>query len=93
MDQIIQVFGSLLILAAFLAAQRGWLTTDSPRYLVLNFVGASILAVLAAYERQLGFLLLEFSWALVAGYSLIRLRRGAGDGGRPGRSPASTAAR
>jgi hypothetical protein len=30
-----------------------------------------VLAVLAAYERQYGFLLLEFSWALVAAYSLV----------------------
>jgi hypothetical protein len=73
-DQVIQVFGSLLILAAFVAAQRGWLATDARLYLVLNFVGAAILAVLAAHERQLGFLLLEFCWALVAGYSLLRSR-------------------
>ena len=72
MDQIVQVFGSLLILAGFVAAQRGWLSMESRLYLVLNLVGASVLAVLAAHERQYGFLLLEFSWAVVAGYSLAR---------------------
>jgi hypothetical protein len=72
MDQLVQVLGSLLILAAFMAAQRGWLSTSSPSYLSLNLVGAAILAVLAAHERQLGFLLLEFCWALVAGHALLR---------------------
>lgn len=90
MDQLVQVLGSLLILTAFAAAQRGWLSTESRRYLALNLVGAGVLTVLAAHERQLGFLLLESCWALVAGYSLLapRTRRGAGrsaDGRAPGR--------
>lgn len=72
MDQVVQVLGSLLILAPFVAAQRGWLSTESRLYLRLNLVGASVLAVLAAHERQFGFLLLEFCWALVAAHSLMR---------------------
>jgi hypothetical protein len=70
MDQIVQVLGSLLILSAFVAAQRGRLSTQSRLYLTLNLVGASILAVLAAHERQLGFLLLEAVWAAVAAHAL-----------------------
>ena len=76
MDQIVQVLGSLFILSAFVAAQRGWLSTQSRLYLTLNLVGACVLAVLAAHERLPGFLLLEFVWALVAAHSLARsLRR------------------
>jgi hypothetical protein len=74
MDQIVQVFGSVLILVAFVSAQRGRLATDSRTYLSLNLAGAAILAVLAARERQLGFLLLEACWALVAAHSLVRRR-------------------
>jgi hypothetical protein len=70
-DQIVQVLGSLLILAAFVAAQRGWLSTQSRRYLALNLVGASVLTVLAARERQFGFLLLELVWAVVAAHALV----------------------
>ena len=72
MDQIVQVLGSLLVLAAFVAAQRRWLSPESRPYLWLNLVGAGVLAVLAAHERQLGFLLLEFCWAVVAGAALLR---------------------
>lgn len=72
MDQIVQILGSLLILTAFVAAQRGRLATDSRTYLWLNLVGSAVLAVLAAIDRQLGFLLLELCWALIAAHSLAR---------------------
>jgi hypothetical protein len=75
MDQVVQVLGSLLILAAFTGAQRGWLSTESRPYLSLNLLGAGALAFLAARGHQYGFLLLESSWALVAGHSLLRRRR------------------
>jgi hypothetical protein len=71
MDQLVQIFGSLLILVAFVAAQRGALTATSRTYLLLNLAGSAILAFLAAHERQWGFLLLEFSWAVVSGWSLV----------------------
>ena len=74
MDQVIQVLGSLLVLTAFIAAQRGRLSTGSRLYLALNLIGGATLAVLAAHERQYGFLLLEFSWAVVAAQSLMRDR-------------------
>jgi hypothetical protein len=72
MDQLVQVFGSLLILVGFAAAQRGVLTATSRSYLLLNLVGSTILTILAAHERQLGFLLLEFCWALLSGWGLIQ---------------------
>jgi hypothetical protein len=78
MDQLVQVLGSLLILSAFVAAQRGRLSTTSRLYLTLNLVGASVLTVLAAHERQLGFLLLESVWALVAAHGLYALARSPG---------------
>ena len=74
--QLIQVAGSLLILTGFAAAQAGRLRIDSATYLVLNFVGSAILAVLAWIDQQWGFLLLEGVWAVVSLYSLAQLMRG-----------------
>ena len=75
MGQVVQVLGSLLVLAAFVQAQRGRLSADSRVYLVLNLVGSVILASLAAIQLQLGFLLLEFSWSVVSAHSLVRVWR------------------
>lgn len=70
MDQLIQIVGALLILVAFAAAQFGAMDPHSRVYLVLNFVGSVILAVLAWEERQWGFLLLETVWAIVSLWGL-----------------------
>lgn len=76
MDQLVQVAGALLILAAFAAAQFGWLGTSSRLYLVLNLIGSVVLSVLAWYEEQWGFLLLESVWAIVSAWGLVRVRGG-----------------
>jgi hypothetical protein len=52
------------------------LDQSSRLYLVLNLVGSAILAVLAWYEEQLGFLLLEGVWALVSAWGLLQVLRG-----------------
>jgi hypothetical protein len=74
--QLVQVAGSLLILAAFAASQAGRLPIDSQTYLALNFLGSAILAVLAWIDQQWGFLLLEGVWALVSLWGLLQLMRG-----------------
>lgn len=70
MLQLIQIMGALAILAAFTPAQLGLLDQRSWSYLVLNLVGAAVLAVLAYLERQWGFLLLEGAWTLVSAAGL-----------------------
>ena len=71
MAQAVQVVGSLLVLAGFAAAQRGWLDPRSKAYLVLNLAGSSVLAVEALAGSQWGFLLLEGVWAVVSAAGLI----------------------
>ncbi|MEV0268959.1 hypothetical protein AB0H43_09305 [Hamadaea sp. NPDC050747] len=68
----IEVGGSLLILAAFAAAQAGRLDLRSRTYLLLNLAGSGVLAVIALDQRSWGFLLLEGTWAIVSALSLLR---------------------
>lgn len=76
MDQVIQVVGALLILAAFVLAQFRVLRVESMTYLVLNVLGSAILAWLAWVDRQWGFLLLEGVWALVSSWGILGILRG-----------------
>jgi hypothetical protein len=75
MGQLLQILGAVLILTAYTLTQVGRLDQRSYPYLLLNLVGSSILAMLAALDRQWGFLLLEGVWALVSLWSLfVRLK-------------------
>lgn len=73
--QLLQLAGAILVLAGFTLAQVRVLDPQSLTYLVLNAVGAGILAVLAFEEQQWGFLLLEGVWTVVSLAGLVaRLR-------------------
>lgn len=72
-DQLIQIAGALMILTAFAALQFGRLTASSRMYLALNLVGSAVLSVLAWYEAQWGFLLLETVWSGVSAWGLWRV--------------------
>ncbi len=76
MEQVVQVVGAILVLVAFAALQLGRMRADSRLYVWLNLVGSAVLAALAVYEEQWGFLLLETVWAAVSVWSLWRLARG-----------------
>ena len=71
MDQLVQIAGALMILAAFAALQLGRIRANSRLYLWLNLVGSAILAGLAWHEEQWGFLLLEGVWAIVSLWAIV----------------------
>lgn len=75
MEQVIQVAGAALILTAFVLAQFERLHPSSAAYITLNLLGGLILAVVAALDMDLGFLLLEAVWAAVSASALVRLVR------------------
>ncbi len=75
MDQVIELAGAALILTAFVLAQFERLHPSSAAYITLNLLGGLILAVVAALDVDLGFLLLESVWAAVSAAGLVRLVR------------------
>lgn len=65
-DQLASLAGAALILAAYLALQRGWLARESRPYNALNLVGSIFLTYAAVRNWNLGFIILEGSWALLS---------------------------
>ena len=76
MDQVVQLIGAALILAAFVLAQQRRMATDSVTYLALNAAGAALLAVVAVMDRDIGFTLLEATWTVVSTSGLVRCLKG-----------------
>lgn len=72
-DQIAQLAGAGLILAAFVGTQTGRLDARSALSLALNLAGSLLLTAVALAGRDLGFLLLEAVWAGVSAAGLVRL--------------------
>lgn len=75
MHQLVQIVGALLILSGFVLSQLGVLDPRSARYLIVNLVGSTVLAVDAYGEGQWGFVLLEAVWAVVSATCLVQLAR------------------
>lgn len=77
-DQIISLIGAALILAAYVALQRGWMQREDQRYNALNLVGSVLLTYSAVRDRNIGFIILEGSWALLSLPGTFRRRTNAG---------------
>jgi hypothetical protein len=74
--QVISVLGALAILGAFAANLFGWIQPSNLWYSVANFLGSAVLTVVAIIDQQLGFLLLEGTWALVSLWGIFSALRG-----------------
>ncbi len=73
--QLASLVGAALILAAYVAYQRGLLGREHRSYNALNFVGSAILAWVAIVDRRWGFIVLEGAWALLSLPPLLRSNR------------------
>lgn len=81
--QFVSLTGALLVLGAFYGLQRGWWSRHGRAYLWANLVGATLLLVVAAFDRRAGFVVLEGAWAAVALRSLMRPVAPAATDGKP----------
>lgn len=73
--QIISLAGAVMILSAYAAMQLGRLAAETRTYQFLNLAGGACLCVAAVAAKQLGFILLEGSWAVASAYGLWRVIR------------------
>jgi hypothetical protein len=83
MLQIVSVLGALAILGAYIANQLRFIGPSNMSYSVMNFIGSTILTVIAVIEVQWGFILLEGVWALMSLWGIITLLRGGTPSGAP----------
>jgi hypothetical protein len=73
-DQLVSLAGAALILAAYVALQRGRLSRESRAYNALNLVGSVLLTYAAVRDWNLGFIILEGAWALLSLPGTLRPR-------------------
>jgi hypothetical protein len=66
LDQLVSLAGAVMVLAAYLALQRGWLRREDRAYNALNLFGSLLLTYVAVVDRRLGFIVLEGAWALLS---------------------------
>jgi hypothetical protein len=78
MLQVISVLGALAILGAYAANLAGWVSPSNLSYSVANFLGSAVLTVIAVIDQQIGFILLEGTWALVSLWGIFSVVRGGG---------------
>jgi hypothetical protein len=70
--QIASLIGAALVLAAYVAYQRGIMGRESRWYNLMNTVGAALLTWVALADRRWGFVLLEGSWTILSLIPLLR---------------------
>ncbi len=75
LEQALQLLGGAAVLAAFALVRVGRMGGSSWPYLWLNLTGGALLAVLAALGGDLGFLMLEGSWAIVSAVGVVQKAR------------------
>lgn len=73
--QVLSFTGALLILIAYVGHQFKLVDGGGKAYNVLNAAGSAILGYIALRPFQLGFTVLEWTWAGVSVYALWRAVR------------------
>lgn len=75
--QLASFLGALLILIGYAGQQFNWMNPRKATYNILNGLGSAILVYIAFHPFQIGFVLLEGTWAIISLLALIRAEKGA----------------
>jgi len=70
--QMASFAGALMILVAYAGHQMKWMDDRRAAYNILNAVGSAILAYIAFHPFQIGFVVLEITWALISVFALTK---------------------
>jgi hypothetical protein len=76
MAQVLSALGAAAILAGFWGLQRQWLEQEADAYLILNLVGAVLLAASAILAALWAVAVLNIVWASVAAHSFWAMKGG-----------------
>lgn len=73
--QLLSLVGAALILLGFALLQLERVRREDVSFSLMNFVGSSLLTVVAIQDRRLGFIILEGAWALLSLIPLFQRAR------------------
>jgi hypothetical protein len=71
-DQLASILGAVFILAAYVALQHGRVSRESRAFNAINLAGSLLLTYSAIRSWNVGFIILEGSWALLSLPGTIR---------------------
>lgn len=72
--QLMALVGAAMILGGYAGLQRGRFDREDRLFNWLNFVGSTLLGIVAVIDRRWGFIILEFVWAALSIPPLLRRR-------------------
>ena len=64
------VLGSIFIAGAYLAVSRGWVAAERPAFQLLNLAGALLILISLYVRPNLGAIVIEVLWVVIALWSL-----------------------
>lgn len=68
------LIGAVLFLVAYFLLQRGAVTDNDPRYLLMNLVGSFTLIISLLWAWNLASFVMEVAWGSVSIYGLVKVR-------------------
>lgn len=69
---LLGVIGSLIIIAAYFATQRGWVEASDWRFPLANLIGALLILLSLMVAWNLAAFVMEIFWIAISIYGLVR---------------------